>query len=140
MKQLFSLLQKYWLLTTTVIIIPITVLSLYVFSNLIHIPGNDKFNHFLAYTVLAFPIALAKPKYWLFLLSGLFIYSGVLECGQYFIGRHTEWLDMFANGCGITTASITAWLVNWLFFTKKPKFGGMNLKVKESSQVTIKFR
>ena len=116
------LLKKHWLIVTIIILLPVTVLSLYLFGNLIQIPGTDKTRHFIAYAVLSFPIALAKPKHIYLILIGLFAYSGILELIQPLVNRQSELLDLVANGVGILTGSLAAYLINLLliYLNKTP--------------------
>jgi len=89
----------------------ISVLSLYPINSLPSVPGTDKTHHLIAYGVLAFPIALARPKNWLIIL-GLFLgYSGAIELFQPYVNRYGEWLDLGANGLGLVFGIMFASLV-----------------------------
>jgi len=79
LKLLLTLVKSHWLLFTIVIILPITVLSLFPVDSLPSVPGTDKTHHFIAYGALAFPIALARPDKWLLFIVGFLGYSGVIE-------------------------------------------------------------
>ena len=101
MKPFLDFVQSHWLLVTVAILLPITVLSLYPADSLPSVPGTDKTHHFIAYGVLAFPIALARPERWLLLIVGLLMYSGIIELIQPYVNRYGEWLDLGANGLGL---------------------------------------
>ena len=64
---------------------------------------NDKFEHFAAYTVLAFLPALHER--WLFIVlaaAGAVLLGIGLEYAQLFLGwRHFEIGDMIADACGV---------------------------------------
>lgn len=72
LKSVLNLVQVDWVLFTIVIALIITGLSLYPMDSLPSVPGTDKTHHFIAYGALAFPIALARPQKWLFLIVGFF--------------------------------------------------------------------
>ncbi len=93
---------------TVVITVSTTFLSLYPAKSLPLIPGTDKTHHFIAYSALAFPIALARPEKWLLLIVGLLGYSGVIELIQPYVNRYGEWLDLGANGLGLLMGVLIA--------------------------------
>ena len=64
-------------------------------------PGTDKTHHFIAYLLLALPIALKKQKYWILLILLLVAWSGVIELIQPSVNRYGEWLDLLANTSGL---------------------------------------
>lgn len=108
MKRLLHLIQDNWLLFTIVIILPISVLSLYPAEGLPSVPGTDKTHHFIAYGALAFPLALARPQKWLMLMVLFFVYSGVIELIQPYVNRYGEWLDLGANTLGLVFGIVLA--------------------------------
>lgn len=83
-------------------------------AHLPSVPGTDKTHHFIAYSALFFPVALAKPKHWL--LIGLFFicWSGAIELIQPYVNRYAEWLDLLANSIGLCCGYLLATLTNRL--------------------------
>lgn len=65
------------------------------------VPGSDKTHHFIAYGTLAFPIAFARPKYWVLYILFFLFCSGMIELIQPYVNRYGEWLDMLANSAGL---------------------------------------
>jgi VanZ family protein len=108
LKLLLNLVKSHWLLFTIVIILPITVLSLFPVDSLPSVPGTDKTHHFIAYGALAFPIALARPGKWLLFIVGFLGYSGIIELIQPYVNRYGEWLDLGANGLGLVVGILIA--------------------------------
>lgn len=108
LKRLLHLIQSHWLLFTIIIILPISILSLYPVDSLPSVPGTDKIHHFIAYGALAFPLALARPKKWLIIIVLFLGYSGVIELIQPYVNRYGEWLDLGANGLGLAFGIVFA--------------------------------
>jgi len=119
LKSVLNLIQIHWLLFTIVIALIITGLSLYPVESLPPVPGTDKTHHFIAYGALAFPIALARPKNWLFLIAGLLVCSGVIELVQPYVNRYGEWLDLGANGLGLVVGTLIATVVRSMILKEK---------------------
>ncbi|ENM4033285.1 VanZ family protein [Vibrio parahaemolyticus] len=119
MKSVLNLVQVYWVLFTIVIALIITGLSLYPMDSLPSVPGTDKTHHFIAYGALAFPIALARPKKWLFLIVGFFACSGGIELVQPYVNRYGEWLDLGANGLGLVVGILIATFARSMILTGK---------------------
>jgi hypothetical protein len=90
LKLLLNLVKSHWLLFTIVIILPITVLSLFPVDSLPSVPSTDKTHHFIAYGALAFPIALARPGKWLLFMVGFLGYCGIIELIQPYVNRYGE--------------------------------------------------
>lgn len=64
--------------------------------------GWDKFNHLIAYQVLAVTGFLAYPRRMMGVAFGVIAYSGVIELLQAFSGyRFGDWLDLLANSVGV---------------------------------------
>lgn len=114
MKWLLTFLKTYWLLLTLIVLTPITVLSLYPLAHLPAAPGSDKLHHFIAYAALAFPVACARPKYWLVIVAGFLAYSGLIELIQPYVNRYGEWLDLGANAIGLLVGMFLALLFTTL--------------------------
>ncbi|TYK66575.1 VanZ family protein [Colwellia echini] len=107
---MINIIKNYWLFITLALMATIATLSLWPVASLPQVPGSDKTHHFIAYGALMFPAALARPKYWLWLVVVFACFSGVIELIQPYVNRWGEWLDMAANvsglGCGIILAKI----------------------------------
>ncbi|MBX2847478.1 MAG: VanZ family protein [Acidiferrobacterales bacterium] len=86
----------------------ITTLSLIPLPALPDVPGSDKTHHYLAYASLMFPVAIKRPKYWLWIGSFFVIWSGAIELLQPFVNRYAEWLDLLANVIGILIGILLA--------------------------------
>ncbi|MEF1175119.1 VanZ family protein [Vibrio sinaloensis] len=119
MKFVLNLVQTHWLVFTIVIALIITGLSLYPMESLPSVPGTDKTHHFIAYGALAFPIALARPKNWLFSIVGLLVCSGAIELVQPYVNRYGEWLDLGANGLGLMVGILIATLARSMILKDK---------------------
>ncbi len=119
LKSVLNLVQIQWLLFTIVIALIITGLSLYPVESLPPVPGTDKTHHFIAYGALAFPIALARPKKWLFVIAGLLVCSGVIELVQPYVNRYGEWLDLGANALGLVVGTLIATVVRSMILKEK---------------------
>ncbi|MEQ8238470.1 MAG: hypothetical protein RIA69_04615 [Cyclobacteriaceae bacterium] len=111
LKSIFGLLAKFWILITIVLAVLIAITSLIPLPELPPVPGKDKTLHLLAYISLAFPCALARPKFWWFFLPILFIlFGGIIELIQPYVNRYRELLDMLANTCGVMIGSLLGYL------------------------------
>jgi len=109
MNTLINLLNKYWLIITVFLLTAIATLSLWPAEHLPQVPGSDKTHHFISYGALMLPVALRKPKHWLWIALGFAAFSGAIELIQPYVNRYGEWLDMAANvaglACGIMIAN-----------------------------------
>ncbi|MFO6423330.1 VanZ family protein [Motilimonas sp. KMU-193] len=114
MKQCLRFIQSYWLWLSAIILVLISVLSLYPIASLPPVPGTDKTHHFIAYALLAFPVALMRPRRWLLLVLGYLVYSGLIEIIQPYVNRYGEWLDLAANGLGLVIGVLLASLARCL--------------------------
>ena len=108
MGKLLRIVDSNWRLLTIFNMTLIAVLSLYPLDSLPPFPGTDKTHHFIAYAILCFPVALSKPKSWLSVVTGILIFSGVIELIQPYVNRYGEWLDMAANALGIIVGIVFA--------------------------------
>jgi len=110
MNTLINLIKNHWLIITALLLSMVATLSLWPAEHLPQVPGSDKTHHFIAYGALMFPVALRKPKYWLWITFAFAGISGAIELIQPYVNRYGEWLDMAANvaglACGIITANI----------------------------------
>jgi len=104
---MITLIQKYWVHLTLLLLSSIATLSLWPAAYLPSVPGTDKTHHFIAYAALILPTALKQPKYYLAIVVGFITFSGAIELIQPYVNRYGEWLDMVANTLGL--------LCGWLF-------------------------
>ncbi len=100
------LISHYWHLLTVMLLLLITLLSLWPATQLPSLPGTDKTHHIIAYAVLMLPTAIRRPHYWLWIASGFIAYSGVIELLQPFVNRYGEWLDLLANSLGVVCGGL----------------------------------
>ncbi|MEH6825284.1 MAG: hypothetical protein V7629_15365 [Motiliproteus sp.] len=112
MPKLLILVRTHWLAITLLNLLAITTLSLWPVEYLPDAPGSDKTHHLIAYALLMFPAALAKPKYGLLLGLLCIGWSGAIELIQPYVNRYAEWLDMAANGVGVALGYSLAGLLH----------------------------
>ena len=110
-------IEFYWLHLILFLLVTISVLSLLPLAELPAVPGTDKTHHFIAYMVLAFPVALKKPKFWYLIILLFIMLGGAIELIQPYVNRYGEWLDMLANTSGIFIGVVMGVLCR--FFLKK---------------------
>ncbi|MEI6894023.1 MAG: VanZ family protein [Colwellia sp.] len=103
-----NFIKQYWLLITLFLMTAIATLSLLPPVHLPQVPGSDKSHHFISYALLMLPIALRKPKHWLWITLVFAGFSGAIELIQPSVNRYGEWLDMFANVAGLVCGIILA--------------------------------
>lgn len=72
------------------------------------IPGFDKLAHFMAFAVLAGPLAWRFPHMWRAVALAGLAYGGVIEIVQPFTGRTASWGDLVADGAGATVGAFIA--------------------------------
>jgi hypothetical protein len=110
MRKLVALNARLWPLLTAAVLAAITVLSLTPMPELPlpEVEMADKLHHLVAYALLAFPVALARPVGApLFLL--LFIaWSGGIELVQPYVERQGDWIDLAANAAGLALGTLAA--------------------------------
>lgn len=114
---MISLIQKYWLPLTLMLLTSIATLSLWPVAQLPSVPGTDKTHHFIAYAALIFPAALRQPKYFYTIALGFIGFSGAIEMIQPYVNRYGEWLDMAANAIGLSCG----WLIARMLLVLSPK-------------------
>ena len=114
-----NIIKTHWVAFTLVILLTITLLSLWPLDQLPPVPGTDKTHHLIAYALLMLPTALRKPANWV-LFGLLFIaYSGAIEILQPYVNRYGELMDMLANTAGVAFGAIAAGLFD--FFTSSKR-------------------
>ena len=85
---------------------------------------SDKVLHFTGYFLLAtwFAGVARRSRYWLVGIL-LIAFSGAIEIAQGLMhnGRNAEWMDLFANTCGVTAALIIAslGLGRWMIWIER---------------------
>ncbi len=104
------LLSLWWLVTLFILLV-ITVLSLWPADSMPSVPGGDRLHHCVAYALLAFPAAFARPKYWQWLIVVCVAWGGMIEIIQPYLNRYGEWWDFIANGLGVCLGLLLAHLV-----------------------------
>lgn len=114
-----NFIKQFWQGITIVILVLITVASLYPAQYLPSVPGSDKTHHFIAYCALMLPTALRRPKYWLAFGLLFITWSGLIELIQPHVNRYGEWLDLAANTGGVLLAIIITQALQGLIALKK---------------------
>ena len=114
-----NFIKQFWLGITIVILVVITVASLYPAQYLPSVPGSDKTHHFIAYCALMLPTAIRRPKYWLAIALLFITWSGLIELIQPHVNRYGEWLDLAANTGGVLLAIIITQALQGLIALKK---------------------
>jgi len=69
-------------------------------ENMPSAPGSDKLHHFLAFGVVAFPMAFARPRAVIWVVLMMSAYGVVIEVIQPYVGRHGDMIDTLANAAG----------------------------------------
>ena len=110
-----TFIKNNWLAFTLLLLVAITVLSLWPLQTLPSVPGSDKTHHFIAYGALMFPTALRKPNYWKIIGLVFIVFSGMIELIQPYVNRYGEWLDMAANNAGVVCGLLLAQMMTFLF-------------------------
>ncbi len=108
MTRIIHFIAAHWLTLSMLCLIAITVLSLWPADALPVIPGTDKTHHLIAYACLVLPLALSRPRYWLFIVLAFIAWSGAIELIQPYVNRYAEWLDLLANVAGIACGMMLA--------------------------------
>ena len=123
MNSLYLSLSKYIWPISIMVLALISVASLIPLPNLPEIPGNDKTHHIVSYGVVALPISIIRPRFWLVFLLFVIIWSGAIELIQPFVNRYAEWLDLLANLAGVMIGLMGGSLINRLIIV----VGGVNI-------------
>lgn len=103
-------ITRHWLGLSALILLSITLLSLWPLGTLPMMPGTDKTHHFIAYGALMLPTALAKPKHWPLIALFFISWSAAIELIQPYVNRYGEWLDLLANASGVVSAIVLAFI------------------------------
>jgi len=114
MFRLLTFIKQFWLLLTVLLLVLITGSSLWPVEYLPAVPGTDKHHHLIAYAALVLPVAISRPKYWLWIVLALFVWGGVIELIQPYVNRWGEWSDLLANGLGVLLGLMLSQLLGML--------------------------
>lgn len=106
--------EQYWQIITIVVLVLITLGSLFPVEHLPAAPGSDKTHHLIGYCALMLPIAIRRPKYWLAFALFFIFWSGLIELIQPYVNRYGEWLDMLANACGVLIAIFISQIMRYV--------------------------
>lgn len=115
--KLFIFVQRTWAVCTLIVLVFITVMSLWPLEELPGVPGSDKTHHIIAYAVLMLPTALRRPNHWKLIGLSFVVYGGTVELLQPYVNRYGEWWDMAANTIGILCGLLLAELI--FYFVRK---------------------
>lgn len=113
-------ITRHWLGLSALILLSITLLSLWPLGTLPIMPGTDKTHHFIAYGALMLPTALAKPKHWPLIALFFISWSAAIELIQPYVNRYGEWLDLLANASGVVSAIVLAFIFDAIKKRCKP--------------------
>lgn len=105
--------RRLWRALLAVLLVAITYLALAPQPPQGVSTGWDKSNHTLAFGSLAFTSVWAlwpRPRQWGLLALALLVYGGGIEILQsYLPPRSGEWMDLLADGMGISLGLLVAW-------------------------------
>jgi VanZ family protein len=105
MATLLRINDRFWPVFTVIALIAVSVLSLVPLATPLPAPvSSDKLHHFVAYSLVALPVALARPRYWFFVVLSFALWSIVIELVQPFVGRTRAAADVAANVGGLVVA------------------------------------
>lgn len=97
-----NLIKKYWIILSFLLLISISIISLWPRLNLqIGLSFHDKVFHFLAYFFLALPASIANPKSNKYIYIFFILYGGLIELIQPYFNRSCDIYDFIANILGI---------------------------------------
>ena len=85
---------------TAILVLIVAFLTLTPSDKLPSAPGGDKLHHFLAFGAIAFPIAFARPRLFVWIVLAVSAYGAVIEIIQPYVGRHGDIMDALANSIG----------------------------------------
>ena len=86
---------------TAILTLAICVGTLIPLTEKIHVPGSDKWHHFVAFAALAYPLTAANRLYWIpALIFGLCL-GALIEIIQPFVNRFGDIKDFQADALGV---------------------------------------
>lgn len=106
---------------SALLILLITVLSLFPIEELPKVQGNDKLHHFIAYCAAILPVAVARRHLAIWLSPAIVLYSGLIELLQPFSNRYAEWADFGANTLGVITGLCIGMIIGPYIMQKLPE-------------------
>ena len=94
--------QRYGVLVSLGLAVIIAVLSLTPVPDTPLVGGSDKLHHFIAYAAIALPLGLQAHgwRWSVIALGACFLFGGMIEIIQPYVGRQGEWADVGANILG----------------------------------------
>ena len=101
LKKTLLFFYENWKVYTAIILIIITLLSLYPLKQHPSFPGDNKLHHLLAYSFLTICLGLRKPQNYILVLIFLSFYSGLIEIIQPYVNRFAEIEDFVINNLGL---------------------------------------
>lgn len=72
------------------------------------VAGLDKNYHFVAFTVLVFPVIVTDTNRWSWVVPVAIAFGGVIELTQPLMGRSADWLDFGASVTGVLAGAALA--------------------------------
>jgi len=69
-------------------------------------PGTDKIHHILGFGGWALLCAFGPLRRFLLLSFIIILIGGAIELIQPYVNRYADWLDFYANACGVLLAII----------------------------------
>ena len=72
------------------------------------VAGLDKIYHFVAFTVLVFPVIVTDTNRWSWVVPVTIAFGGVIELTQPLMGRSADWLDFGASVSGVLAGAALA--------------------------------
>ena len=94
-------IKRISILLTVVIAAVISLSTLTPLPTKIDVPGSDKWHHFLAFSVLVFPLAYCNKRYAIVMAIFALGYVGFIEIVQPYVNRYGEFNDFVADGIGV---------------------------------------
>ena len=112
---MLTFIRRHWMLLSGFSLLLVSVGSLIPLDQLPPLRTDDKVQHLIGYGLIMFPIALRKPKHWLWMAISIVLWSGAIELIQPYMNRYGEWADLAANTGGIIIATLLAALFAKMF-------------------------
>ena len=110
-KNFFLFIHDKWLNITIILLLLISLLSLYPIDSPSNVPGNDKFHHLIAYSLLSFPVSIQKPRFYILICIFFIIFGGIIELIQPYFNRSLDFFDFLANTIGVLIGMLSGLLV-----------------------------
>lgn len=105
MATILRIIDRFWPVLTVVALLAVATLSLIPLeAPLPKAVSSDKLHHFVAYGIVALPVALARPRLWFLYVLGFAVWAAAIELVQPLVNRHCSAADMAANIGGLFLA------------------------------------